>query len=73
MSVKWSNVIVLALAVLSTVVLVRGHEAIGAFFETIQSIGSGAPDQELMGFLAYGFILVLVVAVTKILVEANKK
>ena len=57
---------------LAIAILVQGHEAIGAFFETIQSIGSGAPDQELKGFLAYGFVLVLIVAVAKIIVETNR-
>ncbi len=73
MTVKWSNVVVLGLLVFAAAILVQSHEAISVYLATIQEIGNGSGDIEVMGLLAFGTVLLLIVSVVKIIVESNRK
>ncbi len=74
MSVKWHNVFALFLVVTGLIVLVNAPDAIGAFLGSMHRAGPGhSPDEQFMGLLAFGLILLLITAVTKIIIEANRK
>jgi hypothetical protein len=73
MTVNWSNVVALGLLVFAAAILVQSHEAISAYLATIQEIGNGSGDIEVMGLLAFGTVLLLIVSVVKIIVESNRK
>ena len=70
MQIKWSNVIALALVVFALVVGLRHLPEIGEFLSTISHIGPrGDPQQRTSGLMAFGLIMVTIVAVIRILVD----
>ena len=70
MQVKWSNVMALALIVFALVVGLRHLPEITDFLSTISHIGPhGDPKQRVFGIMAFGLIMVTVVAVVRILVD----
>ncbi len=74
MTVKWHNVAALALIVAGLVVLIKTPRAMAAFLGIMRHAGPGhTPDEQFMGLLAFGLILLVITAVTKIIVEANRK
>lgn len=74
MSVKWSNVAVLALVVAAFMVFAHAPDAIGMFLGSMRRAGPGhAPDDQFIGLLAFGLIALVITAVTKIVIEANRK
>lgn len=72
MQIKWNNLIALALLVFAFVVGLRYLPQIGEFLATLSQVGPGGdPDQRTFGLMAFGLVLVLIVAVVKIL--TNRK
>ena len=73
MTIKWANVVALALAIFALVLILKMPGEMGAFMATMRYIGSGNRDEEMMGLLAFGLVMVLIVAVVKIIIEVNHK
>jgi len=73
MTIKWTNIIALALLLMALVVIFKAPSEIGAFLGTVRYIGSGQPHNEMMGLLVFGLVLVLIVAVAKIVIDSNRK
>lgn len=73
MIIKWANIVALILALTALIVIFKTPHEIGAFLGTMRYIGSGNPDDEMLGLLAFGLVLVLVVAVAKIAIDGNRK
>ena len=70
MQIKWSNVIALALMVFALVVGLRHLPEIADFLSTVSHIGPhGDPQQRIFGLMAFGLIMVIIVAVVRILVD----
>lgn len=74
MRILWHNVFALALAILAIVILVFNRKDTRTFLESMQDIGPGhTTDEQVMGLIAFGLVLVGIVAVLKILIENNRK
>ena len=70
MQIKWNNVIALALVVFALVVGLRHLPEISEFISTLSHVGPrGDPEQRTLGLMAFGLIMVTVVAVVRILVD----
>lgn len=50
---------------------VTQHEHIAAFLRTVDSIGSGTPEQQTRGLVAVGLIGVLIVAIVRMVTRKN--
>ncbi len=74
MQILWHNVLAALLTVAATVVLVRYSRPIVQFIAAIQYIGpSHDPDEQVRGLVAFGVVLVAVVAITKLVLENNRR
>lgn len=72
MEVKWRNVIALALALFAIAVIVKAPGEMGAFLASMQNVGPDhTPQEQTMGLLAYGLVLIAIVAVVKIVIQNN--
>jgi len=72
MEVRWRNVIALALALIAIVVIVKAPGEIGAFLASMRDVGPDhTPQEQTMGLLAYGLVLLAIVAVVKIVTQNN--
>ncbi len=70
MQIKWSNVIALALAVFALVVGLRHLPEISEFISAVSHIGPrGDPEQRIFGLMAFGLMMITIVAVVRILVD----
>ena len=70
MQIKWSNVMALALVVFALVVGLRQLPEITDFLSTVSHIGPhGDPEQRTLGLMAFGLIMITIVAVVRILVD----
>ena len=70
MQIKWSNVIALALVVFALVIGLKHLPRISEFLSTVSHIGPrGDPDQRISGLIAFGLIMITIVAVVRILVD----
>ena len=70
MQIKWRNVVVISLVVFALLVARWFSPIIGQFLETISQVGPrGDPAQRTFGLMAFGLILVLIVAIVKILTD----
>lgn len=68
--IKWANVVAFALAITAFVIAIRWHHAIVEFLNNMGRIGPGySGEEQTWGLLAFGLILVLIVAVTKIALQ----
>ena len=68
MQIKWRNIIVISMVVFAFLVARWFSPFIGQFLETISQVGPrGDPSQRTFGLMAFGLILVLIVAIVKIL------
>lgn len=74
MTVRWSNVAVLALLIVAMVFLVTNTEVIREAFSSINNIGNSYATQEeqFRGVFIFALIGLVIVAVTKIIVESNR-
>lgn len=73
MTIKWANVVAFALAIFALVLIIKMPGEMGAFLATMQFIGSGNPEEEVIGLLAFGLVMLLIVAVVKIIIDGNHK
>lgn len=74
MEVKWRNVIALALTLAALTVILKAPGEMGAFLAGMQKVGPDhTPQEQTMGLLAYGLVLLAVVAVVKIVTQNNDK
>ena len=73
MTIKWTNIIALALVLAAVVVILTVPREIGAFLGTIRYIDGGDPHDEMMGLMAFGLLLLLIVAVVKIAINGDGK
>ena len=62
----------LILAVVIVVLLVKHWTEMGYFLGTIQYIGPGySREEQIMGLIAFGLVMVLIVALVRILKDSN--
>lgn len=70
MQIKWSNLIALVLTAFALLVGLRHLPEISEFLSTVSHIGPrGDPEQRIFGLMAFGLIMVTIVAVVRILVD----
>jgi hypothetical protein len=70
MTIRWPNVVALALAVFALVVGLKCSRQIGELFSGLTAAGAGqgpGPDGRVLGLMAFGLVLVVVVAIVRIL------
>ena len=68
MEIRWPNVFVFALAVFALVVALKRHREIGAFLETMETIGTGHdPHEQMLGLMAFGLVIITILALAIIL------
>jgi hypothetical protein len=68
MIIKWSNIAVFALVVITFIVFIKTYRSIAEFLNSIGRIGPGSqPGDWTSGLVAFGLIGVLVVAIVAIL------
>ncbi len=68
MSVRWDRVFAFVLFLTAMVLGVRYRHAITGFLSNIERIGPGhSPDEQTLGLIACGFLLVCLVATVRIL------
>lgn len=74
MRILWHNVFVLALVIFAISVFASHCSQMEVFMGTMGHIGPGnTADDQVMGLIAFGLVLVAIVAVLKIMVENNGK
>jgi len=74
MRILWHNVVALLLAIIGITLLIRNGTEIRSFLSTTRQIGPGhSPDEQVMGLIAFGLVLVAFLAVLKIIIERNRK
>jgi hypothetical protein len=72
--ILWPNVIALALLIFALVVVLRHGSSVSEFLGAMNGIGPGHdPSEQVMGLVAFGLILVSIVAVLKIVISTNRK
>jgi hypothetical protein len=72
--ILWHNVFALMLVILVIVVMVSRRAEIGTFLAAMQDIGPGHnADEQVMGLIAFGLVLVAIVAVLKIVLGNDRK
>ena len=72
MEIRWNNIIALMLIIVVLVILSRSGAEIGAFLSGIQRVGAGySPDDRMFGFIAFGLVSILIVAIVKILTQGK--
>jgi hypothetical protein len=70
MEIKWSNVVLFALIVLSFAWAVRAQDSIFLLLSRMGMLGPAHPsDERLWGLMVFGLVLVTLVAVLKIFIE----
>lgn len=73
MEIKWHNLIALALIVFAIVVVVKTPNELFAFLSSVDKIATGESANEwTRGLIAFGFVLLPIVAAVKILVERDR-
>ena len=73
MRIRWDRVVALMLAVVVLVLVARHGTEMGVFLGTMQYIGrSEEREEQMMGFIAFGLVMVLIVALVRILKDNNK-
>ncbi|HUT56842.1 MAG TPA: hypothetical protein VNA25_03080 [Phycisphaerae bacterium] len=74
MTIRWANVIAVALAILALVVGLRERHRIAELFSAFTDIGSHpSPEERTWALAALGLVLVSLVAVVKILSTSRSK
>ena len=75
MRIKWHNLIFLALIIFGIVLVYNMPRELGAVAATVGSLNQAgySEREQLIGFLAYGLLLVVIVAVVKIVVNKQDK
>lgn len=72
MNVKWNNFFALVFLIFLFVILLKGWNQIGLFLSGMGNIAPGhSTDQQVMGLLAFGLVMVLIAAIVKILTQRN--
>lgn len=73
MEIKWHNLIALALIVFAIVVVLKTPNDLLAFLGSIDEIATGGSAEDwTRGLIAFGFVLLPIVAAVKILVDRNR-
>ncbi len=73
MEIKWHNLIALALIVFAIVVVLKTPNDLLAFLGSIDEIATGDSAEDwTRGLIAFGFVLLPIVAAVKILVDRNR-
>ena len=74
MEIKWNNLIAFALALFALVVVLKTPNEMGAFLASMQNVGPGyTPQEQTMGLMAYGMVLLAIVALVKIILHNSDK
>jgi len=72
--IKWPNVIAFGLALAAMILVSHSHHELGVALAGIGQIGPGHTAQEKFhGFFVLGILAVAVVAIVRLLVEANRR
>ena len=74
MTVRWANVVLLALLIFGTVLLVSNQKEVREMFSMMNHIGNyqSTPSEQFAGVWVFAVIGLVIVAVVKILVERNR-
>lgn len=73
MQIRWANIIATLLGVFVAVMLLRHWPSIRAFLASMSDIGPGhEPGDKLVGLVAFGLVLVGIVAIVKILTHGRE-
>ena len=74
MRILWHNVYALILAILVVVLIVKFHHELGSIFAAMKYIGPGyTPEEQTLGLIVFGIILISILALAKILSHGNRK
>ncbi len=74
MEIKWTNIICLALVIFAIILMVKTPHQIGAFLSTMKDIGpEHSHEEKTVGLLAFGLLMVIIVALAKIVIESNRR
>ena len=72
MEIKWHNIFSLVFLIFTFILLMKFWNAIGAFLMTMRNIGPDhTPEEQVPGLIAFGLIIVLLVAIVKLLTSGN--
>lgn len=73
MTIRWANVVAVALAILALVVGLRERHQIAELFSAFTDIGSHpSPEERTWALAALGLVLVSLVAIVRILVSGRR-
>ena len=73
-TINWAGILCFLLVIFVLVLIVGMHEEIAAFWAMMRAGGhSRNPDDNIHGLMAFGFILVTIVALVKILTQRAQK
>lgn len=68
MEINWGGITCLILAIIAIVIIVRMRHKVALFLGTMGQIGPGNnPDDKILGLIAFGLIVLLIVGIVKIL------
>ena len=74
MKPRWDNIFALGLIVFSLLLLTSYPVQIGSFLNSVEYAGPGhAPDEQLMGLMAFGLIAISLLGAIKIVLQRNSK
>lgn len=74
MRILWTNVFAIVLGVFGIVILVKNRIEITGFLGTMKDIGPGhSPEEQTVGLIAIGLVLVTIVALVKILTHNDRR
>jgi hypothetical protein len=73
MRIKWENITIILLAVFALIVWLKAGPQILEFISTMLEVRpSGDPTDRTFGLMAFGLILVVLVAIVRILVSGGR-
>ena len=74
MKIKWTNLFALCLGLFALVLVLKLPGPIASFLSTIREIGPGHdPEQQTRGLLAFGLVVVSLLALVRILVRTDRR
>ena len=73
MEIRWPNLITFVIVICVLVMALKNHHQIAAFLSTMKAIGPGHdPDEQVLGLIAFGILMVSIVALTVILKDNRR-